>query len=266
MTTLRQTRVASRQGRNRCWRLLAAVVLTGVVVWLVIVLRPYVIAKYHYSWRRLVIRTRLRVGLEAGPGTAVIDSPPSQPTSSLSQSRSRWRKVVPDQAARPVRLPSARLPYAPLRGAELEYANLSSAYLAKSTLSDANLIYADLTHAILNGADMSQVEAFHADLRNASMVDANLTAANLQEADLSGAELRRADLRAAYLLHSKLSSADLRDANLAGADLRYADLRGANLRGANVAGADLRGAKYNARTTWPHPAFNPVQRGAVLVR
>ena len=297
---------SGRRGHpRRRWLGVSAVMvaLAGGMLLLVPRVQPYLVARYYTSWRlssasRFVDQVKRSLGLNRpAPIREVVGvlAPVSLPGAQLP--------LAPLQG---VNLAGADLSRANLRRANLDSANLRSADLAGADLSQArlrgaNLGLADLAAANLQGADLRGAYLVFAGLENTDLRGADLRGANLkcslaqarldettrmepkdrlayQLATEEGVnrDLRGVDLSRTFLVGTDLRQADLTEANLQGAwmfyaDLRGADLRGANLRGtgltgANLAGADLRGAKYNAHTVLPHPAFDPVQRGAVLVK
>lgn len=187
-------------------------------------------------------------------------------------SRKRMLSIDDEPDVR-VRLASAELGGAHLRGAKLLRVNLddaalSGANLFRSRLSNVEMSAADLAEANLQGAqvidaDLSQADLRHANLRGTTLLDTDLSAARLDHASLRGANLLGVDLStadmagvdlgavtvsgklnlySAYLRGARMRRMDLTSADVRGADLRDADLTDADLRYARLARADFKGA------------------------
>lgn len=115
---------------------------------------------------------------------------------------------------------------------------LPSADLQDADLRGATLVRANLEEVNLKGANLEEVNLYEANVKKANLVEAILKEARLVRATLSSTDLSRADLSLA-----DCSGADLSNTNLTGAKMKGTKGSKANLQGANLQQACLEFAR-----------------------
>jgi len=111
---------------------------------------------------------------------------------------------------------------------------------------EVKLSTADLSRADLRGANFSNSKLSSANFSNSKLSSANLSGADLRGADLFAARLTSANVSKADLGDADLTGADLTGADLSKADLVEADLTRVNFGGANLIGANLTRVKLSS--------------------
>jgi uncharacterized protein YjbI with pentapeptide repeats len=136
---------------------------------------------------------------------------------------------------------------------------LMSADLSEADLRGVSMHGAVFDLANLSGADMTEAYLYEASLGNCNAVGTRLSRATLIHADLTGANLKDAILVGGRLTQAKLIQADLTGADLSGAQLYQANLNKAKLTRATLTGAYVYGI-----SAWDVTTEDAIQRDLVI--